>query len=112
MIAALVIARICKQQRRALNSLLHAKKRRKHLDKLETVRDKSDIPEDLDLERMSSCVSSLSGSRSKSIRGRVPTAKRGTKKHPISKRQVKVSVAQFEYQLVLHHILGEPPTSL
>jgi hypothetical protein len=83
MIVALVIARIRKQQRRALKSLLHAKKRRKRVDKLDTVRDKSDIPEDVDLERTSSRVSSLSGSRSKSIRGKGHTAKRGAKEHPI-----------------------------
>lgn len=81
MIAALIISRIRKQKRRALKSLLRQQKRKKRVDRLEAIRDISDVPKDVNLDRNSSRVSTLSGSRSRSIRGKLLSENRGTKDH-------------------------------
>jgi len=81
MIAALIISRIRKQKRRALKSLLRQQKRKKRGDRLEAIRDISDVPKDVNLDRNSSRVSTLSGSRSRSIRGKLLSENRGTKDH-------------------------------
>lgn len=91
MIVALIISRIRKQRRRTLKSLLREQKRKKRGDRgdrLEAIRDKSDVPKNVLLDRNSSRVSTLSGSRSRSIRGKLHSEKRRTKNNTMGDNHI------------------------